>query len=178
MSDDSGEPIEFLDPYDGVMTTGTIVGPHMTKKYVLGVRAPSLSTQFPGLGRGIWLDCKEGALKKAFEDYTKKKPHKLASSPPASLDNCSRPEDFQLDSVFTMKWGNGFHWYGYGRPKNTKGPFLMFSRSTLYSKWKPGPTMRALEAHLRNVGQDMPSSDSTDGMETITLRAKRPVAAQ
>ncbi|KAH8909465.1 hypothetical protein BR93DRAFT_935219 [Coniochaeta sp. PMI_546] len=169
--------MEITDPYDGMKTKAKVIGKHMSKNKVLGVRADSLSKEHPDLGRGFWIDCKQGPELEAYNKYVKGPNRKLESADALLLGNCTSPDSFDLDCVFTMKWGNSYHWYGYGRPKNNSTiAKMMFSRSTLSKGWKgASTTMRALEHHLRKVGQTPPLAGSTDTLDQITLRAKRKV---
>ncbi|KAB5513541.1 hypothetical protein GE09DRAFT_1196390 [Coniochaeta sp. 2T2.1] len=173
--------MQFIDPYDDKKTSAQIIGKHMSKKNVLAVRAPSLSIQFPDLGRGYWVECKQGPEMEYYNKYVATGPNrKLESADPLLLSNCTSPDHFDLDCVFTMKWGNTYHWYGYGRPKNeTNLPKMMFSRSNLAKAWKgASTTMKALEQHLRKVGQDIPLAGSTSQLDQITLRSKRIVEGE
>lgn len=165
----------ITDPYDGGQTKARVIGKHMTKKQVLGVRADSLSREYKDLGRGYWIECKAASELEAYNKYVKGPNRKLESADALLLSKCTSPDSFDLDCVFTMKWGKSYHWYGYGRPKNDPTlPKMMFSRSTLNSVWKgASTTMRALEHHLRKVGQEVPLAGSTDTLDQITLRAKR-----
>ncbi|KAJ9148831.1 hypothetical protein NKR19_g5837 [Coniochaeta hoffmannii] len=167
----------ITDPYDGEKTKARVIGKHMTKTKVLGVRADSLSNEYPDLGRGYWIECKQGSELEAYNKYVKGPNRKLESADALLLSKCTSPDSFDLDCVFTMKWGKSYHWYGYGRPKNDPAlPKMMFSRSTLNNVWKGASiTMRALEHHLKKVGQDVPLTGSTDTLDQITLRAKRKV---
>ncbi|KAJ9132136.1 hypothetical protein NKR19_g9403 [Coniochaeta hoffmannii] len=168
--------MDIVDPSDGADTKVTVIGKHMSKSKVLAVRAESLTTQYPELGRGIWIECKQGRELEAYNKYVKGPNRKLESADVLFLENCTSPESFDIECVFIMKWGKTHHWYAYGRPKNDPTvPNMMFSRTTLSKAWKStATTMRALERHLRRVGQGVPDVD-TDTMEVITLRAPRKV---
>ncbi|KAL2137815.1 hypothetical protein VTI28DRAFT_8178 [Corynascus sepedonium] len=173
--------MNVIDPFDNVTTKGKVIGMHMTKKNTLAVRLPSLSTEYPGLGRGLWVECKSGKELEAYKQYIEMFPikGKLSSADGSLLAGCETPADFELDSVFRMKWGRSYHIYGYGRPKKgALGQPLMFSKTTLSKALKGAATVEMLQTHMVRTGQA--SYEGADGAqpEAITLRAKRPVQVQ
>ncbi|KAL2166204.1 hypothetical protein VTG60DRAFT_3119 [Thermothelomyces hinnuleus] len=173
--------MDVIDPFDDMPTKGKVIGIHMTKKNTLAVRLPSLSTEYPGLGRGLWVECKSGKELEAYKQYIKMFPNKgkLSSADESLLAGCETPADFELDSVFRMKWGRTHHIYGYGRPKKGDlGHPLMFSKTTLSKAFKGAAAVEMLQTHMVRTGQA--SYEGADGAqpEAITLRAKRPVQVQ
>jgi hypothetical protein len=173
--------MEVTDPYDNCPTQGKVVGINMRKANTLGVRLPSLSNEFPNLGRGLWVDCKSGKEKEAYQQYLAAFPGKgkLVPASEGLLDGCETPADFELDSVFMMKWGKTYHTYGYGHPKNgvLKHP-VMFSKTTLTKVFK-GAATEMLQKHRNKTGQDMYEVIESEARpEVITLRGRRSVAVQ
>ncbi|KAJ4288324.1 hypothetical protein N0V88_007362 [Collariella sp. IMI 366227] len=169
---------DVIDPFDNMPSKGKVIGIHMTKKSTLGVRLPSLSTEYPDLGRGVWVDCKSGKEVEAYNQYIKTFPNKgkLSSADESLLAACKTPADFELDSVFKMKWGKTFHIYGYGRP--TKGDLhhpLMFSKTTLSKVFKKAATMEMLQTHSNRTGQASYEGEVDAQPEVISLRARRSV---
>jgi hypothetical protein len=173
--------MEVIDPYDGMPTMGKVIGLHMSKKDTLGVRLPSLSEQYPDLGRGLWVECKGGKELEAYKAYVKAFPKgKLSSAPAGFLAGCQTTADFHLDSVFRMKWGRGYHTYAYGRPKN--GDFshlMMFTKTTLSPKLKgAAAVMEMLQTHMERTGQSTYEGTVDAQPEVIKLRARRSVPVQ
>ncbi|KAK4034068.1 hypothetical protein C8A01DRAFT_39448 [Parachaetomium inaequale] len=173
--------MEVIDPYDGMPTRGKVIGLHMSKKDTLGVRLPSLSEQYPDLGRGLWVECKSGKELEAYKAYVKAFPKgKLSSAPAGFLAGCQTTADFHLDRVFRMKWGRGYHTYAYGRPKN--GDFrhlMMFTKTTLSPKLKgAAAVMEMLQTHMERTGQSTYEGTDDAQPEVIRLRARRSVTVQ
>ncbi|KAJ4288329.1 hypothetical protein N0V88_007367 [Collariella sp. IMI 366227] len=173
--------MDVIDPFDNMPTQGKVVGIHMTKKSTLGVRLPSLSAEYPNLGRGLWVDCKSGKELEAYNHYIKTFPNKgkLSSADESLLAACKTPVDFELDSVFRMKWGKTFHVYGYGRPTNgdLHHP-LMFSKTTLSKVFKKAATMEMLQTHSNRTGQASYEGEGEALPEVISLRARRSTPVQ
>ncbi|KAM7189003.1 hypothetical protein V8F33_010337, partial [Rhypophila sp. PSN 637] len=96
--------MDVIDPFDNMPTKGKVIGIHMTKKNTLGVRLPSLSIQYPDLGRGLWVDCKSEKDVEAYKKFVQAFPGtgKLSSAPETLLAGCETPADFKLDCVFRM----------------------------------------------------------------------------
>ncbi|KAK4237970.1 hypothetical protein C8A03DRAFT_34025 [Achaetomium macrosporum] len=173
--------MDVIDPFDNMPAKGKVIGIHMTKKNTLGVRLPSLSTEYPDLGRGLWVDCKSGKELAAYKQYIKTFPGKgkLSSAPEILLAGCETPADFELDSVFMMKWGKTYHCYGYGRPKNGDlRHLLMFSKTTLSKLFRGAPAMEMLQTHRNRTGQARYEGAGEPQHEVITLRAKRSAPVQ
>jgi hypothetical protein len=173
--------MEVIDPYDNMPIKGKVIGLHMKKANTLGVRLPSLSKEYPSLGRGLWVDCKSGKENEAYKKYLAAFPEKgkMVSAAEDLLDGCETPADFELDSVFMMKWGKGYHSYGYGHPKNSelKNP-MMFSKTTLSKVFKGAATAEMLQTHRNKTGQANYEGESEARPEVITLRGRRSVAVQ
>ncbi|KAL2166219.1 hypothetical protein VTG60DRAFT_3107 [Thermothelomyces hinnuleus] len=172
--------MDVIDPFDNMPTKGKVIGIHMTKKNTLGVRLPSLSTEYPDLGRGLWVECTSGKELEAYKQYIKTFPNeKLSSAPEGLLAGCETPADFELDCVFRMKWGKTYHIYGYGRPKNGDLRHqLMFSKTTLSKVFKGAATMELLQTHRNRTGQASYEGAGEAQPEVISLRAKRSVPVQ
>ena len=172
--------MDVIDPFDNMPIKGKVIGIHMTKKNTLGVRLPSLSTEHPHLGRGLWVECKSGNELEAHKQYIKASPKgKLSSADESLLAGCETAADFELDSVFRMKWGKTYHIYGYGRPKDGDlGHLLMFSKTTLSKAFKGAAAMEMLQTHRNRTGQTSYEGAGEAQPEVITLRAKRSVPVQ
>lgn len=170
--------MQVTDPYDNMPIDGKVLGVHMTKKNTLAVRLPSVSNEFPDLGRGLWVVCKSGKELEDYERYVKQFPTtgKLISADESLLGGCKTPDDFDLDSVFRMKWGKAYHTYGYGRSK--KGglsPQLMFSKTALSKALTGTAAVAMLQKHRDKTGQAVYEGGGEAHFEAITLRAKRRV---
>ncbi|KAM7182982.1 hypothetical protein V8F33_013892, partial [Rhypophila sp. PSN 637] len=96
--------MDVIDPFDNMPTKGKVIGIHMTKKSTLGVRLPSLSIEYPDLGRGLWVDCKSEKDVEAYKKFVEAflGTGKLSSAPETLLAGCETPVDFKLDCVFRM----------------------------------------------------------------------------
>ncbi|KAK4243040.1 hypothetical protein C7999DRAFT_36644 [Corynascus novoguineensis] len=154
--------MNVIDPFDNVTTEGKVIGMHMTKKNTL-------------------VECKSGKELEAYKQYLKTFPNKgkLSSADESLLAGYGTPADFELDSVFRMKWGRTHHIYGYGRPKKGDlGQPLMFSKTTLSKAFKGAAAVEMLQTHMIRTGQVSYEGTDKAQPEEITLRAKRPVQVQ
>ena len=145
------------DPETGKEVKGDIIGVNPTRRKWLGVALPSNNPNFPGLSRGLWVNCSSGTLLDGYRDYVAKGAnHQIRAAADGQILEDCKPEQFELNIVFQMPWGKAWHTHGYGIPHYQQDrEFMLFSNSMLTTAWGTTDTSDLLHTHMQDAGQSI-----------------------
>lgn len=147
----------------GTQITAPIVGKFALRKDFLGVAAPSNNTALPKFERGHCVDCRTNPhYKEAYNRYVNEGADNVLTSGAAEqLQGCP-PENFELNLVFALPWGDRFRLLSYGIPRSKQGrPFKLFSKAVLASVWKATPAQMLIFDRMEMSGQTIPTESKS-----------------
>ncbi|KAK3689528.1 hypothetical protein B0T22DRAFT_514051 [Podospora appendiculata] len=129
---------KLKDPDTKVDAMASIIGLITKRKTYFGALFPSNNDNYPKVERAFWLDGTQHEYKQALEDYRGPEENKFITiGTEADLSGCNSIEDFELNAVFTMPWGNCCHWHAYDMAKDRPDRELkLFSKADLTKKFK------------------------------------------
>ncbi|KAF5675919.1 hypothetical protein FDENT_9636 [Fusarium denticulatum] len=148
--------MELKDPENGKDAIADILGRHPVRKTWLAVALPSLNEEYPKLSRGYYINA-GAAHPQAFSRYVKEGANITLSTAThkSEMENCAY-ENFELNLVLCMPWGDKWHYQGYGIPHYVDDrDFVLWSKGLLVQCWKSA-AMEVLHDHMIKAGQGIP----------------------
>ncbi|KAF4333381.1 hypothetical protein FBEOM_12806 [Fusarium beomiforme] len=154
--DPSCDKCTIIDPETKQQVQAEIIGRHPHRRKWLVCAIHSLNKDYPKLQRFVTIDGTSGQYRDILEKYDQQGSNEqLLVGSKGDLNEC-RIEDFELNGVVLLPWGDSIRMAAYGLSHSKKQGFRLFPKTVLCSKWGVTTGVAIMHCHLQKCGSRIP----------------------